>query len=276
MISSTQMNFLLILSLIISVIVGYFIFVPEPLKPKSSSRSLDSHRISEVMLYAVLAAFIFLLMNLQTAVSNFFGLSPSRNYDQYMLMLEGNKVSYFQSLATPTLTYFSVAIYLLGFSFLMIFTFVVLLCTQNSRALKEYAIAFTIIYLTAYPFYIFFPVDVTGHVIPGMVPLLYQMNPAFLRLAMICSPRLDNCFPSLHAALSVMATLFVLFKTNLRLYKIFAVGTTILIFFAILYLGIHWITDLIGGIILAFMSYFIATQISNARFKDEDIHLFMR
>lgn len=276
MISSTQMNFLLILSLIISVVVGYFIFVPEPLKPKSSSRSLDSHRISEVMLYAVLAAFIFLLMNLQTAVSNFFGLSPSRNYDQYMLMLEGNKVSYFQSLATPTLTYFSVAIYLLGFSFLMIFTFVVLLCTRNSRALKEYAIAFTIIYLTAYPFYIFFPVDVTGHVIPGMVPLLYQMNPAFLRLAMICSPRLDNCFPSLHAALSVMATLFVLFKTNLRLYKIFAVGTTILIFFAILYLGIHWITDLIGGIILAFMSYFIATQISNARFKDEDIHLFMR
>jgi membrane-associated phospholipid phosphatase len=276
MISSTQMNFFLILSLIISVIVGYFIFVPEPLKPKSSSRSLDSHRISEVMLYAVLAAFIFLLMNLQTAVSNFFGLSPSRNYDQYMLMLEGNKVSYFQSLATPTLTYFSVAIYLLGFSFLMIFTFVVLLCTRNSRALKEYAIAFTIIYLTAYPFYIFFPVDVTGHVIPGMVPLLYQMNPAFLRLAMICSPRLDNCFPSLHAALSVMATLFVLFKTNLRLYKIFAVGTTILIFFAILYLGIHWITDLIGGIILAFISYFIATQISNARFKDEDIHLFMR
>jgi membrane-associated phospholipid phosphatase len=276
MISSTQMNFLLILSLIISVVVGYFIFVPEPLKPKSSSRSLDSHRISEVMLYAILAAFIFLLMNLQTAVSNFFGLSPSRNYDQYMLMLEGNKVSYFQSLATPTLTYFSVAIYLLGFSFLMIFTFVVLLCTQNSRALKEYAIAFTIIYLTAYPFYIFFPVDVTGHVIPGMVPLLYQMNPAFLRLAMICSPRLDNCFPSLHAALSVMATLFVLFKTNLRLYKIFAVGTTILILFAILYLGIHWITDLIGGIILAFISYFIATQISNARFKDEDIHLFMR
>jgi len=286
MISSTQMDFLMIFSLIFSVAFGYFIFVPEPLKSKSLkskslkykyySKDLTASGISELMPYAVLTAVIFLLMDSQTAISNFFGLNPSRNYDQYMLMLEGNKVSYFQSLATPMLTYFSGAIYLLGFSFLLIFTVVVFLCTRNTRALKEYAIAFTLIYLTAYPFFIFFPVDVTGHVLPGMVPLLYQLNPAILRIATICSPHLDGCFPSLHAALSVMATLFVLLKTDLRRYKIFAVGTTIFILFAILYLGIHWITDEIGSIILAFVSYFIATQISKTRFKDEDIRLYMR
>jgi membrane-associated phospholipid phosphatase len=276
MISSTLMNSLMLLSLIFSVAVGYFLFVPEPLKSKHCYKSLDSFKIYELLHYAVLAAFIFLLMNSQTAVSNFFGLNPSRNFDRYMLMLEGNEVSHFQSLATPMLTYFSGAIYLLGFSFLMIFTFLVFLCTRNNRALKEYSIAFALIYLTAYPFYIFFPVDVTGHVLPGVVPLLYQLNPAILRIAMICSPRLDNCFPSLHAALSVMATLFVIFKTNLRRYKIFAVGTTIFILFSILYLGIHWITDVIGGIILAFVSYFVATQFSKTRFKNEDIRLYMR
>lgn len=73
-----------------------------------------------------------------------------------------------------------------------------------------------------------------------------------------------------------MTTLFILFRTNLRRYKIFAVLTTIFILFAILYLGIHWITDMIGGIILAFSSYFIATRISKTRFKDEDISLYMR
>jgi membrane-associated phospholipid phosphatase len=276
MISSNQMDFIMVISLIFSVAAGYFIFVPEPLRPKYYYRNLGSSGISEILPYATLAAFIFILMDLQTNISNFLGLSPSLNYDQYMLMLEGAKVSYFQSLATPMLTYFCGVIYLLGFPFLLIFTFIVFLCAQNTKALKEYAITFMLIYLTAYPFYIFFPVDVTGHVLPGMVPLLYQLNPAILRIATICSPNLDNCFPSLHAAFSVMATLFVLFKTDLRRYKVFAVGTTIFILFAILYLGIHWITDMIGGIILAFIAYLIATRISKKRFKDEGTCFYMR
>ena len=74
----------------------------------------------------------------------------------------------------------------------------------------------------------------------------------------------------------LVALIFILFRTNLRRYKIFAVGTTIFILFAILYLGIHWITDMIGGIILAFIAYFIATRIFKTRFKDEDISLYMR
>ena len=130
--------------------------------------------------------------------------------------------------------------------------------------------------MIAYVFYIFFPVDVTGHVLPGMVPLLYQLNPAILGIVTICSPGLNNCFPSLHAALSVMATMFILFKTDLRRYKVFAVVTTIFILFSILYLGIHWITDMIGGILLAFISYFLAIRVFKKRFKDESSHFYMR
>src|SRR5665811_1065968 len=109
-----------------------------------------------------------------------------------MLILEGNEVSHFQSLATPMLTYFSGVIYLLGFSFLLISTFVILLSTRNNRTLKEYSIALAFICLASYPFYIFFPVNVTCHVLPAMVPLLYQMNPAILRIATICDPGLNN------------------------------------------------------------------------------------
>lgn len=276
MISSNQMDFMMILSLVCSVAAGFFIFVPEPLKPKYYYKSPDSSGISELLPYAILVVVIFILMDSQTAISNFLDLNPSRNYDQYMLILEGNEVSHFQSMATPMLTYFNGVIYLLGFSFLLLFTFVALLFTHNTEVLKEYVIAFTLIYLAAYPFYIFFPVDVTGNVLPGMIPLLYRLNPAILRIVTICDPSLNNCFPSLHAALSVMTTLFILFRTNLRRYKIFAVVTTIFILFAILYLGIHWITDMIGGIILAFIAYFIATRIFKTRFKDEDISLYMR
>lgn len=104
-------------------------------------------------------------MDSQRKISNLLGLSPSLNYDRYMLMLEGTKVSIFQSIANPTLTYFCGAVYLVGFSFLLIFTFILFLFSQDDEALKEYAITFMLIYLIAYIFYIFFPVNVTGHVL---------------------------------------------------------------------------------------------------------------
>ena len=260
MVSSNQVDLMMAISLVFSMAVGYYVFVPKNPKSKYSSKIPNSAGISEILPYALLAAFIFMLMNLETTIENFLGLEPYRNYDQYMLMLEGNKVYYFQSLVTPMLTYFSGIIYLLGFSFLLIFTFVILLSTRNTRTLKEYLIALVFICLASYPFYIFFPVNVTCHVLPGMVPLLYQMNPAILRIATICDPGLNNCFPSLHASISVVTTLFIFFRTDLERYKFFAVMTTISILFAILYLGIHWITDMIGGIILAFIAYFIAIR----------------
>lgn len=276
MISSNQLDFVMILSLIFSVTAGYYIFVPEPLRSKYYYKNLGSSGISDILPYAASATFIFILMDSQREISHFLGLSPSLNYDKYMLMLEGTRVSIFQSIATPMLTYFCGVVYLLGFPFLLIFTFILFLFSQDDEILKEYAISFMLIYLIAYVFYIFFPVNVTGHVLPGVAPLLYQLNPAILRIATIFSPGLNTCFPSLHTALSVMATLFILFKTDLKRYKVFAVVTTILVLFSILYLGIHWITDVIGGIILAFISYFVATRAFKQRFKDESTRFYMR
>lgn len=277
MISSNQLDFMMILSLIFSVAAGYYIFVPEPLRPKYYYRNLGSPGISDILPYATSATFLFILMDSQRKISKFLGLSPSLNYDKYMLMLEGTRVSIFQSIANPMLTYFCGVVYLLGFPFLLIFTFILFMFSQNDEALKEYTITFMFIYLIAYVFYIFFPVNVTGHVLPGEAPLLYQLSPAILRIVTICSPSLNNSFPSLHAALSVMATLFILFKTDLKRYKVFAVVTTICIFFSILYLGIHWITDMIGGIILALISYYVVTRVfKKKRFKDESTHFYMR
>lgn len=216
--------------------------------------------LSSYLPYTIAATLVFGLMALQFDIEELIGIKPSLNYAYIMLMIEGNTVAYFQTFSSPWLTYFSAFIYLIGFSLLLLGTTCVFAYKKNAKALQEFSIAFTIIYLIAYPFYILFPVSVTSNVIPTMAPLLYKMDPAILRIVQICDPTLDNCFPSLHAALSIMAMLLILTRSDNFGLKALAVFTTICIQFTILYLGIHWITDLIGGIMLALTSYYVATR----------------
>ncbi|WP_236622644.1 phosphatase PAP2 family protein [Methanococcoides methylutens] len=198
-------------------------------------------------------------MKSQLVIVNFLDKGAYTNYAKYMILIEGDAVAYFQIFASPMLTYASAAIYLIGFSFLLIFTFLLLMHTQKLEVLQEYTIAFVTIYLVALPFYIYVPVPVTGFTLPNVAPLLYDLSPIILQGVTIVDPFLDNCFPSLHAALSVMAMLMI-FRTDLTRFKIFSLATTVAIQFTILYLGIHWITDMIGGIVLALISYIIATR----------------
>ncbi|AKB84685.1 phosphatase PAP2 family protein [Methanococcoides methylutens] len=244
--------------LICLIAIAYHIFVPKDFKRdhETNWRRMFSLR---TLPYLVSACFVYLLVKSQLAFVMFLGKVPETSYASYMIRIEGDAVAYFQSFATPLLTYSSAFVYLIGFSFLLIFTFLLLMYTQQHEHLQEYTIAFVSIYLIALPFYIYVPVPVTGFTLPNVVPLLYNMSPIVLHGVMIVDPFLDNCFPSLHAALSVMAMLMVL-RTDFKRFKIFAVALTIAIQFTILYLGIHWITDMIGGIILALGTYFIATR----------------
>ncbi|NPE28105.1 inositol phosphorylceramide synthase [Methanococcoides sp. SA1] len=220
----------------------------------------DHPLISNYQPYTLAATIVFGLMALQIDIEQYIGLNPSLNYADVMVMIEGNAVTYIQAFATPWLTYFSAFIYLIGFSVLLIGTFLIFLYKKDAKGRQEFSIAFTLIYLIAYPFYILFPVSVTSNTLPNMAPLLYGLDPSIVKIVHVCDPTLDNCFPSLHAALSLMAMLIILTRTENYGLKALAVFTTISIQFTILYLGIHWITDLIGGIMLAFTSYYIATR----------------
>ncbi|HUW67221.1 MAG TPA: phosphatase PAP2 family protein [Candidatus Nanoarchaeia archaeon] len=259
MVSENLMTVVMLPLLVLMTIVGYYVLIPGEIREQNRKIPMRRFMIG-LWPFVVSASFVYLLVQSQATIVNFFGIKINSDYTSYIMMIEGDMVAHFQSFATPLLTYFNGFVYLMIFSFIMIFTFVILIFTRNVTALEEFTIAFIIIYLTAFPFYIFFPVTVTGHAITGVSTLLYDLSPIIDQGVRVVDPFLDNDFPSLHAALSVMAVLIVVFRTNLTRYKVFIIVSTFAILFSTLYLGIHWITDLVGGTVLALISYYIAVR----------------
>ncbi|MDK2825126.1 MAG: hypothetical protein PWQ63_165 [Methanolobus sp.] len=249
-------------------IVAYYVIVPPGYrKEKSSSnaKGLDKRSfVIELLPYVGLVSFVYLLIKSQEILIrelvNVMGVSLDYGLARDIFLLEGSKVSIFQAFTSPVLTYVSSFIYIFGFSFLLTFTFIFFLMTDQLETLKEYTVALSFIYMVAFPFYIFTPVKVTGYTLPGMTPLLYNLSPLIASGLRTVDPSFDNCFPSLHAALSILAMFFILFRTDNNALKVVGVLMTLAIQFTIFYLGIHWITDFIGGIILALLSYYLATK----------------
>ncbi|MBW6518778.1 MAG: phosphatase PAP2 family protein [ANME-2 cluster archaeon] len=259
MTSTYLMTVIMLPLLALMTMAGFRLLIPGEVK-KQYGRISPRRFLIGFGPFFVCAFLVYILMQSQSYIVNALGPRVNADYTGYLVMIEGDLVSHFQSFATPLLTYLTAFVYLMAFSFLMVFTFIVLIYTRNLHALEEYTIAFILIYIVAFPFYIFIPIAVTGHTLPNVSTLLYDLSPIIEHGVRIADPLLDNDFPSLHAALSIMATLVVVFRTNLERYKVFSIVSTLAILFSTLYLGIHWITDLVGGILLALVSYYIATR----------------
>lgn len=257
MTSTYMMTMIMLPLLALMVFIGYYILIP--LKIRERNKRIPIGRfIIGFLPFFVSAFFVYMLVQSQYTIIKVFGLDINTNYTKYIMMIEGDIVHHFQSFATPTLTIIMGFVYLMIFSFLLIFTFVILIYTKNLTTLEEFTIAYIITYLVAFPFYIYFPVTVTGHALSNVEPLLYNLSPIIDEGVRVVDPFLDNDFPSLHAAQSTIALLIVVFRTNLTRFKLFTIISTIAILFSTLYLGIHWISDLVAGCLLALLSYYIA------------------
>ncbi len=266
MTSTYLMTIIMLPVLALMTLVGIYTLIPRDVKGQKYSISRRRFLIG-FWPFFVSAFLVYMLVQSQSSIVNMLGIKVNADYTGYLLMIEGDFVSNFQGFATPVLTYLNGFIYLMIFSFLMIFTFVILIYTHNLKALEEFTIAFIIIYLTAFPFYIFVPVTVTGYALPNVVPLLYDLSPIIDQGVRVVDPFLDNDFPSLHAALSVMALMVVVFRTNLDRYKVFVAVSTAAILFSTVYLGIHWIIDLVAGAVLALVSYYFAVKYREVIFR---------
>ncbi|MEG3601481.1 MAG: phosphatase PAP2 family protein, partial [Candidatus Thermoplasmatota archaeon] len=125
------------------------------------------------------------------------------------------------------------------------------------------------VYILAVPFYLFFNVRVTGDTIPGMETLAYSLTPEIADWFRRIDP-FTNGMPSLHIGIPFAVWLCLTRfdddrRWNRYRYTVFVY--TLLTAFTIIYLGIHWFVDIIGGMLIAGAAVSMADRTSNGWWK---------
>ena len=172
----------------------------------------------------------------------------------YIYAIEGDLVVWFQdAFRAAWLDVFMTHFYIAGFMFITYASIFYVTYFDDRWMADRVALCVAWVYLLAIPFYLFFNVRVTGFYIEDMDAIAYTLNPEiedwFRRI-----DAFTNCMPSLHIA--VPFAIWLTFRKHdhdgrWNRFQNMTLGYIILTAFAIIYLGIHWFVDIIGGMILA-------------------------
>jgi len=125
------------------------------------------------------------------------------------------------------------------------------------------------VYILAIPFYLFFNVRVTGDYIPGMETLAYDLTPEISDWFRRIDP-FTNGMPSLHIGIPFAVWLCLTrFDEDRRWkrYRALVLTYTVITAFTIIYLGIHWFSDIIGGMLIAALAVSVADRTSDNWWK---------
>ncbi|GIQ70137.1 hypothetical protein XYCOK13_29610 [Xylanibacillus composti] len=212
-------------------------------------------------LYHFIAVLCILLINkLELQVENHLGKQPDFTASFYKL--EGNFVYLVQSIFEhPWLTAYTSFFYVVVFSAILMASMVIYSFQRNDTLFYALCYAIMLNYMIAIPFYLFFPVKEVWAFPPIEVRfLMIDVFPTFETTYRNLSG-LDNCFPSLHTSLSVTLAILAT-RSGSRRWKWFTIWSAITVIFSIFCLGIHWFTDMIGGLLLGWFAATFALRLA--------------
>ena len=197
----------------------------------------------------------------------------------YVYAIEGDIVLWTQNafqnelLAWP-LTHF----YVMGFMTATFASFVYPIYFDDRHMADRVSLSMFWVYVLAVPFYLFFNVRVTGDYIPEMETIAYTLDPVVHNWFTRIDP-FTNGMPSLHIGLPFAVWLtYLRWDEDNRWYR-FRFALVIYIWltgFTIIYLGIHWILDIIGGILVASIAVKITERTHETIWEFADERLFTR
>lgn len=176
------------------------------------------------------------------------------DYADTVQSFEGDIVYWFSQHWTPALVYFLVIIYIAVYPFTLWFSPLYFIWSDKKKAMKSLAYGLLMIYIVALPFYLFVPItnvytyfnveSALETVIPSVESFFYSTTTH------------NNCLPSLHTAMTILVAYCLSLTGNKKL-TYFGYFTMISVIISVIYLSIHWITDVITGAVLALAVIFL-------------------
>ncbi|WP_166035631.1 phosphatase PAP2 family protein [Halorussus pelagicus] len=244
----TQFTLLVAVPSIAAMLVGKRVFLPE-----QRFRVLFTDFLRTDWKYLGVAWVVTEIVN--TLALNF---HVARTFTGAIYAVEGATVAAFQAFAVTPLTVLATGVYLVGFPFIVLFTYFKLKVHDEEEAYR-YALAYVIVVVCAVPFFVLFPVKVSGLYLSTVEPLMYELTPA-IEHGIYSTDTLVKAFPSLHTGLSVLAALYAQ-KADTR-YAYTAAVLAGAIVLSTLYLGIHWVTDAAFAVLLVGVAYRLSQRVS--------------
>lgn len=233
--------------------IGLLFFMPKKIYTTKIAvfyHNFKSHLPYLLIIGGVVAVHLIEVNIIDAYATNWIGM----DFAAIFQTIEGDLVFWFSHTWMPGLVVFFVIMYIVVYPFTLWFSPLYFFVTDEKKAMKTLAYGLLIIYVIALPFYLFLPVTnvYTFHKIDSALTMALPTVENFFYATTTC----NNCFPSLHVAVTLLIARSVSL-TNNKKYTYFSYFCAIAVIISVIYLAIHWILDVIGGIILAFTVFFI-------------------
>ena len=176
------------------------------------------------------------------------------DYANTLVNIEDGIVYWFSQHWTPGVLHFFVIIYIVIYPFSLWFALLYYILDSQTKALKSLAYALVITYLIALPFYLFLPIT-NVYTFYGGESALETVLPTIEQF-FYSTTTCDNCLPSLHTAMAIFLAYTGSLTDNKR-FKYFTYFIMVTVLISVIYLSIHWITDVIAGAIVALVTIFL-------------------
>ena len=222
---------------------------------------------------------VYLWKDLLDGMDRVLMASTKLDMTPYVYAIEGDIVLWVQQeLRNAALDQMLTHFYVMGFMTATFASFLYPIYFDDRHMADRVSLSMFWVYIIAIPFFLFFNVGVTGDHIPSMQTIAYDLTPEIHNWFTRIDP-FSNGMPSLHIGLP-----FAIWLTMQRWdedgrwanYRNFLIAFMLVTAFSIIYLGIHWIVDIIGGMAVAILAVELTAKTHSPIWKVADERLFSR